>query len=83
MTAALSLSVVDWNRTRRADLSEVPTYTTVAELLSAVKDALNLPRETLYHLLWGGEKLNRSATLDETGLEDGAEVTVAPEVSAG
>ena len=83
MAAALNLAVVDWNRSRRAELSEVPTHTTVGELLAEVKEAMHLSRETLYHLLWDGEKLNRSATLDDVGVEDGAEVTIAPEVSAG
>ena len=83
MAAALNLAVVDWNRSRRAELSEVPTHTTVGELLAEVKEALNLSHETLYHLIFGSEKLHRSATLAEIGIEDRAEVTIAPEVSAG
>lgn len=81
--AALNLSVVDWNRSRKADLSEVPSNTTVAELLDEVREGMNLPRDTPYHFIYGGEKLHRSLTLDEVGIEDGEEVTIAPEVSAG
>ena len=83
MAAALSLAVVDWNRSRRAELSEVPTHTTVGELLAEVKEAMHLLRDTTYHLILDGEKLFRSATLEEIGIEDGVEVTIAPEVSAG
>jgi hypothetical protein len=83
MAAALSLAVRDWSRSRNAELSGVPTDITVGELLSEVKEEMQLPRETPYHLLYGGQKLNRNLTLDEIGIEDDAEVTIAPEVSAG
>ena len=36
-----------------------------------------------YHALFEGEKLNRSATLEEIGIESGEELTIAPDVSAG
>ena len=80
---ALNLAVVDWNRSRRAELPEIPSDTTVGELLAEVREAMNLPRDTPYHLLYGGEKLNRSVLLKETGIKNGEEVTIAPEVSAG
>jgi hypothetical protein len=83
MAAALNLAVVDWNRSRKAELSEVSPTTTVGELLAELREAMHLSRETPYHLLFDGEKLHRSATLEESGVEDGAEVTIAPEVSAG
>ena len=81
--AVLSLAVVDWNHSRRADLSDVPTDTSVGELLSEIREAMHLRRETPYHLIYGREKLPCSATLEEIGIEDGEEVTIAPEVSAG
>ncbi len=81
--AMVSVSVVDWNRARRAELSEVPSESTVGELLSDVREAMSLPRETPYHLIYGGQKLHRTLTLEEAGIEEGEEVTIAPEVSAG
>jgi len=81
--SALSLAVTDWNHSQRAELPEVPASTTVGELLSAIREAMHLRRETPYHLIYGGEKLHRARTLEEVGIEDGEEVTVAPEVSAG
>ncbi len=83
MPAGLRLAVRDWSRSRNAELSEVPNDITVGELLSEVKEEMQLPRETPYHLLYGGQKLNRTLTLQEIGIEDEAEVTIAPEVSAG
>jgi hypothetical protein len=79
----MNLAVVDWNRSWRADLFEIPPDTTVGELLSEVREEMKLPQDTPYHLLYGGEKLNRSVPLEETGISDGEEITIAPEVSAG
>jgi hypothetical protein len=80
---ALNLAVWDWSRSRSAELSGVPSDLTVGELLSEVKEEMQLPTDTPYHLIYDGEKLNRAFTLDEIGLADDAEVTIAPEVSAG
>ena len=80
---ALSLAVVDWSRSRRAELSDVPVDTSVGELLSEVREAMRLPSETPYHLIHDGAKLSRALTLEEAGVKDGEEITVAPEVSAG
>ena len=44
---------------------------------------MHLPRETLYHLIYGGQKPPRTTTLEGAGIEDGEEVVIAPEVSAG
>jgi hypothetical protein len=81
--SALNLAVVDWSGSVRADLMEVPRDTTVGELLAEVKEALHLPPRTPYDLIHGGQKLARGLTLEEAGIEEGEEVTVAPEVSAG
>jgi hypothetical protein len=80
--STVDLQVVDWTRSRRAE-AEVPVDTTIGELLAEVQDALSLSRETPYHLIHQGRKLNRSETLEEIGIEPGDEFTVAPEVSAG
>ena len=78
----LTIEVTDWSRSQVAELSELPLDMTVGEVLDEVQDAMSLPREP-YHLLFDGEKLNRSATLEEVGVETGNELTIAPEVSAG
>ncbi len=81
--STLALEVSDWNASRRAELEDVPGDLTVAELIGEVREAMSLPRDTPYELLYGGEKLARSATLDEAGIRSGEEMTIAPEVSAG
>jgi hypothetical protein len=78
----LTIEVTDWSRSQVAELSDLPPDITVGEVLDEVQDVMSLPREP-YHLLFDGEKLNRSATLEEVGVETGNELTIAPEVSAG
>ena len=80
---AVHVSVLDWTQSRRADLDEVPTETTVGELVDAVKEAMALPPRTPYDLIRRDEKLPRGVTLQQVGVVDGEELTVAPEVSAG
>ena len=83
MTQTLELEVVDWNQSRRASIPEVPVDYTVGELLKEVGEAMALAEATPHHLIHNGQKLNRSMTLEEAGVESGAELTVAPEVMAG
>jgi hypothetical protein len=83
MATGLKLAVSDWSRTHTANLWDIPADITVGELLTEVRDEMQLPRETPFHLLYDGQKLNRTLTLEEIGIEDDAEVTIAPEVSAG
>ena len=78
----LTIEVSDWSRSQIAELADLPVDTTVSEVLENVQEAMSLPREP-YHLLFDGEKLNRTATLEELGIEMGDEFTIAPEVSAG
>jgi hypothetical protein len=78
----LTIDVTDWSRSQVAQLSDLPVEMTIGELLDEVHEAMSLPREP-YHLLFDGDKLNRSATLEETGVQSGDELTIAPEVSAG
>lgn len=80
--ATLSLEVTDWNRSNIAELPDVPSDMMVRDLIEEVEQAMSLPRDT-YHLIAGGEKLNRAATLEEIGIASGDELTIAPEVSAG
>jgi hypothetical protein len=79
----LTLEVTDWNASRKAEIADVPSDTTVAEVIGEVREALSLPRDTPYHLLHQGEKLNRDATLEEAGVGDKEALSIAPEVSAG
>ena len=81
--STLALEVSDWNAARRAELDEVPGDLTVAELIGEVRDAMALPRDTPYEMIYGGEKLSRGSTLEEIGIRSGEELTIAPEVSAG
>jgi hypothetical protein len=78
----LTIEVTDWSRSQIAELSDLPLDMTVGEVLDEVQDAMSLPREP-FHLLYEGDKLNRSATLDEAGVKSGDTLTIAPEVSAG
>jgi hypothetical protein len=56
---------------------------TVGELLAEAKVELGLPPRTPYHVVHNDTKLSHGLTLEEVGVQDEAEVTVAPEVSAG
>jgi hypothetical protein len=78
----ITIEVTDWSRSQIAELSDLPLDMSVGEVLDEVQDAMSLPHEP-YHLLFDGDKLNRSATLAELGVETGDELTIAPEVSAG
>jgi hypothetical protein len=78
----LTIEVSDWSRSQMAELSDLSPEMTVGEVLDEVQDAMSLPREP-YHLLFSGDKLNRTATLEEIGVKSGDELTIAPEVSAG
>jgi hypothetical protein len=80
------------NRLQGRDLSgrepavvsgEIPVDTTVGEIVSEMVRALSLPRDTTYSAEYQGRKLNRSDTLEEAGLEEGAELVLHPEVTAG
>jgi len=80
----LALDVVDWNGSRRVALEEVPADTTAGDIIeNEIREAFALGGGATYHLLYNGEKLNRSQTLDELGVEDHSELEVAAEVSAG
>ncbi len=80
----MSVAVVDWSRSRgAAEFSDLSGSTTVSELLADAREALRLPRDGVYSLIRGNDKLARTATLDEVGLQDQETLEIAPEVSAG
>ena len=81
-TQTLTVEIADWSRSQVAELNEILPSMTVEELLGEAQDAMALSGDE-YHLLLEGEKLARSATLEEAGVESGDELTIAPEVSAG
>lgn len=78
----VTLDIADWGHSQVTEMEDVPLDTTVGELLEEAQDALSLSGGS-YQLLFDGEKLSQGATLDEIGVESGAELTIAPEVSAG
>lgn len=80
---ALSLAVEYWSGSPRAALADIPTDTTVGELLSEVERAMRLPLRTPYKLVRGSHELPRARTLGDLGIVDGETLQVAPEVSAG
>ena len=66
--ATLSLAITDWNRSNMAELPEVPSDLMVRDLIEEVEQAMSLPRDT-YHLLAGGEKLNRTTRSKNSALK--------------
>ena len=81
---SLHVSVIDWSRSRgAAEFSDLDGATTVSELLADAREALRLPREGVYALIRGNDKLSRTATLSEVGLHDRETLEISPEVSAG
>lgn len=80
----MNLAVVDWSHSRgAAEFNEVDGDTTVSELLADAREALRLPRDGVYSLIRGNDKLSRTATLNELGIADRETLEIAPEVSAG
>jgi len=79
----LNLMVKDWAGNQGTRLEDVPLDMTVGELLAEAKVELGLPPRTPYHLLHNDTKLGQGLTLQEVGVKDDEEVTVAPAVSAG
>lgn len=81
---SMSLSVTDWSRSRgAAEFVDLDGATTVSELLAEAREALRLPRDGEYSLIRGNEKLARTATLDDLGIQDRETLEISPEVSAG
>jgi hypothetical protein len=79
----LTVRITDWSRSLPGtEFLDIPSDVTVGEILDEATEAMSLPNQN-YHALYEGEKLNRSATLEEIGIESGEELTIAPDVSAG
>ena len=75
---------VDWAGQKHVEIQEeVPKDTTVGEVVTEMIHAMGLPSSTAYSAYYQGRKLSRSETVIDAGLEDEAEITVSPEVTAG
>lgn len=80
----MTVAIVDWSRSRgAAEFTDLDGDTTVSELLADAREALRLPREGEYTLIRGNDKLARTATLDEIGIQDQETLEISPEVAAG
>lgn len=75
--------VSDWTRQKRTAINGnfITDDTTVGELAEKAREELQLPRGA-YGVYLGDLRLNRSATLDEAGVEQDAELELSPEVKA-
>jgi len=82
-TEMLNIHFRDWQRTRSVDLEDVVRSATVAEIVEAAREALNLPLDTSYQAVLDGRALNSLETLKEAGIEMDAEMELIPEVHAG
>lgn len=91
MEAVLSkVTVADWTKQKRAVLNgDINSETRIGEIVNKAIHALKLPSNVAYGVFISpadGEakyKLNKSDTVAEAELEEGAELMIAPEVSAG
>jgi len=79
----IDLEVTDWTQSRTATIPSVPSDITVEEILRQLNGAMSLSEDTSHYLVYDGQKVNGHQTLEEIGVEDRAEMTVAPEVTAG
>ncbi|MDR4468958.1 MAG: EsaB/YukD family protein [Nitrospira sp.] len=80
----MTVAIEDWSGSRgAAEFTELDGSTTVSELLAEAREALRLPRDGVYSLIRGNDKLARTATLDEAGIRDQETLQISPEVSAG
>ena len=79
----ITLSVKDWEGTRRAHLEDVPRNATVAEIVDESRRLMGLPSDTSYHLVLGSRALSGVDTLEEAGVESEAELEILPRVHAG
>jgi len=79
----IDLEVVDWHQSRRATIPGVPSDTTVGEVLADLAQSMSLSEDTEHGLIYDGQKLLSHQTLEEIGVDDKAEMTIAPDVTAG
>jgi len=77
------IRAVDWTGQKRATLNGtlITSDITVGELAEAIRDRMQLPRGS-YAVYLGDRKLNRGATLAESGVGQDAELELSPEVKA-
>jgi hypothetical protein len=79
----INVALTDWERSGRAELDGVARDTTVGELVSEGVRLLGLRLQTFYQPLLGGRELNPAETIEEAGIQNGSELELIPEVSAG
>jgi hypothetical protein len=79
----LNVSFTDWERTRHVYLEDVTTTATVAELVEAAREAMDLPPDTAYQAVLDGRQLNHMDTIEEAGIAADTEMEIVPEVHAG
>ena len=72
-----------WTGQRRARVSQLTGSETVGEVVDELVPVMHLPSNVPYAARYGATKLNRSERVGDLGLPDDAELTLAPEVSAG
>lgn len=73
----------DWTGQKRIHLKgQLAADVTIGELAEAIRERMGLPRRN-YAVYFGDQKLPRTATLEEAGLADEAELELNPEVKAG
>jgi len=86
MNATMSITTIrgtDWTGQRRARVSQLTGSETVGEVVDELVPVMHLPSNVPYAARYGATKLNRSERVSDLGLPDDAELTLAPEVSAG
>ena len=79
----MTFTITDWSRSNLATLDDVAGDTTIGELVDEVTDAMNLPRHTPYSLVDRRQRKLPASVTVAAGIEDGEEMQVADEVSAG
>lgn len=78
------LTVSDWTQQISLEFSGgIETDRRVGELVAEAVHKMDLPRNTPYSAIHEGVKLNSGDTLEEAGITNAAQITLAPEVSAG
>jgi hypothetical protein len=79
----MSITVHDWENTRRAHLEDVPANASVAEILEEARRLMGLSADTPYKLLRGERQLNGMDSLADAGIEPADDLEILPEVHAG
>lgn len=79
----LDLTVTDWRGGHRTRLQLVPSTATLAEVVGDGLRLLGLPPRTFYNAVVAGRELSSGDTLEEAGVQNGAEISLVPVLIAG